>query len=54
MCLNNGNDLAVYSFDRRYVISSVESNGGTIIITLDENDCINDTNWVGEKQASFF
>ena len=54
MHLNNGSDLADYSFDRRYVISSVEADGETVIITLAENDCINDTNWVGEKQASFF
>ncbi|MBR6101909.1 MAG: hypothetical protein IKP95_05740 [Ruminococcus sp.] len=49
----NGSELADYSFDRRYIVTDICTNGQNIIITLAENDNINDTNWVGEIQEGF-
>ena len=54
MQFKNGSELAEYKFDRSFVISDINIDRKNIIISLAENDHINDTNWLGEEQAGFF
>ena len=51
---SNGSELAEYRFDRRYIVTGISANGQDILITLTENELVNDTNWVGEEQEGFF
>ena len=51
---SNGSELAEYRFDRRYIVADISANGQDILITLAENELVNDTNWVGEEQEGFF
>lgn len=50
----SGKALAEANFDNRYLIESIGVRGGKIVITLKENNMINDTNWCGEEQVGFF
>ena len=50
----NGETLAEYVFDKKYSVADLRAEGSDVIITLAENEHINDTNWVGEEQAGFF
>ena len=45
-------DTAV--FDKWYLIDEVNVKNGRILIYLKENTQINNTNWCGEEQVSFF
>lgn len=50
----SGRALAEADFDKNYLIDSIGVRDGSIVITLKENDMINDTNWCGEEQTSSF
>lgn len=50
----SGKALADADFDKKYLIDFINVRNGNIVITLKENDMINDTNWCGEEQTSFF
>lgn len=54
MHFTNGSELAEYKFDRSYVITDLSAKESTVVITLAENEKVNDTNWVGEEQTGFF
>lgn len=45
----SGKALAESDFDKRYLIDSIGVRDESIVITLKENDTINDTNWCGEE-----
>ena len=45
-------DTAV--FDKWYLIDEISVRDGRVLIHLKENTQINDTNWCGEEQVSFF
>lgn len=50
----NGEQLADADFDKYYLIESISIKDDMIAVKLKENDRINDTNWCGEEQVSFF
>ena len=50
----NGETLAENIFDRNYSVADLRAEGSVVIITLAENEQINDTNWIGEEQQTFF
>lgn len=50
----NGKQLADADFDKYYLIDSISIKDDMIAIKLKENDRINNTNWCGEEQVSFF
>ena len=50
----NGKDACTQEYDKYLLISDIRSDGSTVYITLVENERINDTNWCGEEQVSFF
>ena len=50
----NGFALSEAQFSRPYVIQSINAIDNKVILSLIENEQINDTNWVGEEQAGFF
>ncbi|SDB26760.1 hypothetical protein SAMN02910317_01328 [Ruminococcaceae bacterium FB2012] len=50
----NGETLAGYVFDRKYSVAVLRAEGSAVVITLDENEQVNDTNWIGEEQQTFF
>ena len=54
MHFKNGSELAEYKFDSSCVITDLSAKESTVVITLAENENINDTNWVGEIQEGFF
>lgn len=49
----SGKALAEADFEKRYLIDSIGVKDGSIVITLKENEMVNNTNWCGEEQASF-
>ena len=50
----NGEQLAEYDFNKSYIISSITAVDSMIVLSLVENNRINDTNWCGEEQVGFF
>lgn len=50
----NGKQLADADFDKYYLIDSISIKDDMIAVTLKENDRINNTNWCGEEQVTFF
>ena len=50
----DGERLAEASFDEPLLIGSLTAEDNRIIIQLVKNDKLNDVNWIGEEQASFF
>lgn len=50
----NGKQLADADFDKYYLIDNISIKDDMIAVKLKENDRINDTNWCGEEQVSFF
>lgn len=41
-------------FDKWYLIDEISVRDGRVLIHLKENTQLNDTNWCGEEQVSFF
>ena len=54
LTFNNGTELGEHTFDRRYLVADINTDGMNIVLTLVENERVNDINWVGEEQAGFF
>ena len=54
LTFNNGTELAEHTFDRKYLVTDINTDGTNIVLTLVENERVNDINWVGEEQAGFF
>ena len=52
--LKNGQELAERSFDRSVAISEIRASDSAVVITLVENDRVNDINWCGEEPVGFF
>lgn len=50
----NGAALAELAFDTHYIIESVAARNNQVVVTLQPNAKMNDVNWIGEEQASFF
>lgn len=50
----NGETLAGYVFDKKYSVADLRAEGSVVIITLAENEQVNDMNWIGEEQVGFF
>ena len=50
----NGVQAYDTEYDRYYIVSNIQSKEGKIYVTLVENKRINDMNWCGEIQTSFF
>ena len=50
----SGKDAADTEFDKNYIVKSLFAQDDKIVIVLKENDAVNNTNWVGEEQVSFF
>lgn len=50
----NGKKAYEASYVRYYLISDIRAEREKIYITLVEKTHINDTNWCGEEQVSFF
>ncbi len=51
---DNGTQAAAAEYDKNYLIDTIYVKDGVIVVTLKENDRINDINWCGEKEVSFF
>lgn len=50
----DGKALADTSFSKLFRIDSLTARGDTVFVKLVENDRLNDTNWTGEEQQTFF
>lgn len=50
----SGAELADVEFDKYYLIDSITADNDMVVLTLVENTKINDINWCGEEQISFF
>lgn len=50
----DGTALSEVSFEKSYMISSLSADGGSIVLTVEENPQINDTSWAKGKPVSFF
>ena len=51
---SDGKIAADNEFDKNYLVDSMFAKDNKIFVVLKENDMINNTNWVGEEQVSFF
>ena len=54
LTFNNGTEFAEHTFDRKYLGADINTDGANIVLTLVENERVNDINWGGEEQAGFF
>ena len=50
----DGEELFAQSFDRRYLVESIEAKENYICVKVTENREENIVNWVGEEAVSFF
>lgn len=50
----SGKEASEYHFDKHYLIDSIKADEDKIIISLIENDKLNDTSWTDDKNISFF
>lgn len=50
----NGNKAYQADYDKYYLVSEIRAQADKVYITLIENTKINDTNWCGEQEVSFF
>ena len=52
----DGAELANATFEKNYVVRSLDAQGGVIVLAVSENLCINNTNWIGEEmtECGFF
>ena len=51
---DNGISAIEYQFDKSYLIDRMYAQNDEIVVLLKENEQINDINWCGEEQVSFF
>ena len=51
---NNGEELVNEDFDTYYLVDDIKAEDNHVVIKLIVNNRINNTNWVGEEQVSFF
>ena len=51
---DNGLSAVEHYFDRWYIVDKMYARNDEIVVVLKENEQINDTNWCGEEQISFF
>ena len=51
---DNGTQAAAAEYDKNYLIDSINAGNGIIVVSLKENDMINNVNWFGEQKGSFF
>ena len=49
----DGESLTALEFENRYLIDSISARDSTVIVTLKENDRVNEITWVGEEAVSF-
>jgi hypothetical protein len=49
----DGDALTALEFDKRYVIDSIGARDGSVVVTLNINDRVNDITWIGEEAVSF-
>ena len=54
LAFENGLQLAESCFDRPLRIADIKAGDDRLVLTLEENERVNDTNWTGEEQAGFF
>lgn len=47
----DGAELANAIFEKNYVVRSLAAQGDVIVLTVSENLCVNNTNWIGEEMA---
>ena len=50
----NGKQLADAVFDKNYLIDSIGVKDSMILVSLKENDSINDVKWTKNNEVSFF
>lgn len=50
----NGDKAYQGEYDKNYLVSDIRAQEDKVYITLIENTKINDTNWCGEEEVSFF
>lgn len=52
----NGAELANAIFEKNYLVRSLAAQGDVIVLTVSENLCINNANWIGEEmtECGFF
>ena len=50
----NGKQLADAIFDKNYLIDSISIKESMIVVSLKENDSINDVKWANNSEVSFF
>ncbi|MBR6984315.1 MAG: hypothetical protein IKH75_12480 [Ruminococcus sp.] len=50
----NGDKAYQAEYEKYYLVSEIRAHADKVYITLVENKRINDTNWCGEKEVSFF
>lgn len=51
---DDGEQAYRLEYDLYYIVNDIQAQTDKIYITLIENKHINDTNWCGEEQATFF
>ena len=49
----NGEEAVNHDFEKNYIVDSMYARNNKVVAVLKESE-INNTNWVGEEQVSFF
>ena len=50
----DGKELAEAEFDKNYSITRISAESNHFVIELEENDRVNNINWIGEEEVGFF
>ena len=50
---SSGEELTRLEFEKNYVVESIITRDGLIVVTLKENDRQFNINWIGEEEVSF-
>lgn len=52
-CYESGEELTTLTFEKNYIIDSVNAIDNKVVVTLKENDRQFNINWIGEEEVSF-
>lgn len=50
---DNGEVLTTLTFEKNYIVDSINARDGSVVVTMKENDRNFKINWIGEEEVSF-
>lgn len=50
---DNGEVLTTLTFEKNYIVDSINARDGSVVVTMKENDRNFNINWIGEEEVSF-